>query len=132
MSTLKHSVSENKAKQLTSHYEKKKDSILKKRFHGKAVLPTCETFDRGAFDELLSQDGCVGVRIYYGMDKEQEVKLVVVGVDKDDQDILAPNSDLKKVKGDDKAEEPAFAFLSSLRCPPDCPPPPPPPPPDET
>ena len=127
MSTLKHSVSENKAKQLTSHYEKKKDSILKKRFHGKAILPTSETFDRAAFDQLLSQDGCVGVRIYYGMDEESNVKLVAVGVYKDDQDILTSKSNLKKAKGDNIADEPVFALSDGLRCPPFCPPPPPPP-----
>jgi len=131
MSTLKHSVSSDKAKQLTSHYEKNKDSILKKRFHGKAILPTCETFDRAAFDQLLSQEGCVGIRIYYGMDKESNVKLVVVGVDEKDQDMIGSNSKMKKIKSIEIIDEPVLALSDGLRCPPNCPPPPPPPPPDE-
>ena len=131
MSTLKHSVSQDKVKQLTSHYEKNKDSILKKRFHGKTILPTCETFDRSAFDQLLSQDGCVGIRIYYGMDKESNVKLVVVGVDEKDQDMVGSNSKMEKIKSVEITDEPVLALSDGLRCPPYCPPPPPPPPPDE-
>jgi len=131
MSTLKHSVSQDQVKKLTSHYEKKKDSILKKKFHGKAILPTCETFDRRAFDQLLSQDGCVGIRIYFGMDEESNVKLIVVGVNEKDHDMVGSNSKMKAIKSDDKTEESVFAFSNALRCPPYCPPPPPPPPPDE-
>ena len=131
MSTSKHSISQDKVEKLTSKYEKNKDSILKKKFHGKAILPTCETFDRAAFDQLLSQDGCVGVRIYFGMDEESNVKLVVVGVDKHNHDTISSNSKHKKVKNDETTEEPVLAFSDGLRCPPYCPPPPPPPPPDE-
>ena len=131
MSTLKHSISQDKVKQLTSHYEKNKTAILKDEFHGTAILPTCETFDRAAFDKLLAQDGCVGVRIYYGMDEDLNVNLVVVGVNEKDHDIRPSASSLKKVKNDDMIDEPVLALASGLRCPPYCPPPPPPPPPDE-
>src|SRR6187551_3716740 len=131
MSTLNHSVSQDKVKKLTSHYEKKKDSILKKKFHGKAILPTSETFDRAALDQLLSQDGCVGIRIYFGMDEESNVKLVVVGVDEKNHDMVGSNSKMKTIKGIEIIDEPVLALSDGLRCPPNCPPPPPPPPPDE-
>jgi hypothetical protein len=127
MSTLKHAVSLNKAKQLTSHYEKNKAKILKDEFHGKATLPTSETFDRAAFDAILAKEGCVKIRIYYGMDEDLQVKLVVVGVDENDQDISTSNAN-KKSKNQDIKDEPVFAFSDSTRCPPNCPPPPPPPP----
>ncbi len=51
-------------------------------------MPTCETFDRAAFDALLAQPGCTGVRIYLGMDDENQVKLIVVGVNEKGCDIL--------------------------------------------
>jgi hypothetical protein len=131
MST-KHSISLARVKELTSHYAENKTKILKDEYHGNGTLPTCETFDRAAFDQLLAQEGCVGIRIYYGMDEESNVKLAVVGVDENDQDIRQSASNLRKVKNDDTIDEPVFALSDSLRCPPYCtPPPPPPPPPDE-
>ena len=130
MSTLKHSISQDKLQELTSHYQKNKNNILKEEFHDKATLPTCETFDRAAFDQLLAQEGCVGIRIYYGMDEESNVKLVAVGVDENDQDILKANSNINQIKSAE-TDEPVFALSDGLRCPPYCTPPPPPPPPDE-
>lgn len=127
MSTLKHSVSPDIVKQLTTNYEKSKNKILKEEFQAGVTLPTSETFDRAAFDQLLSQKDCVGIRIYYGMDEESNVKLVVVGVNKNEQDLLTLNS-YPTIKGEKTTEEPVVAFTSGLRCPPDCPPPPPPPP----
>jgi len=39
--------------------------------------------------DLLAQTGCVGLRIYYGIDSETGSKeIVVVGVDEDENDIL--------------------------------------------
>jgi hypothetical protein len=129
MST-KHSISLDRLKELTTRYEKNKTKILKDEFHGNGTLPTCETFERAAFDQLLAQEGCVGIRIYYGMDENLDVKLVVVGVDENDQDIRPSSFDLRKIK--DETDEPVFALASGTRCPPDCaPPPPPPPPPNE-
>jgi hypothetical protein len=127
MST-KHSISLARLKELTTHYEKNKTKILKDEYHGNGTLPTCETFDRTAFDQLLAQEGCVGIRIYLGMDEDLNVKLIVVGVDGNNQDIRQSTSNLRKVKNDNTIDEPVFAFSDSLRCPPDCPPPPPPPP----
>ena len=127
MST-KHSISPDRLKELTNRYEENKTKILKDEYHGNGILPTCETFERAAFDQLLAQEGCVGIRIYYGMDEESNVKLVVVGVDENDQDIRQSASNLRKVKNDNAVNEPVFALSDSLRCPPYCPPPPPPPP----
>jgi hypothetical protein len=129
MST-KHSISLDILKELTTRYNKNKTKILKDEFHDNGTLPTCETFDRAAFDQLLAQEGCVGIRIYYGMDEDLQVKLVVVGVDENDQDIRQSTSNLRNVKTNDAIGEPVFAFSDSSRCPPDCPPPPPPPPPE--
>ena len=63
------------------------------------------------------------------MDEKSNVKLVAVGVDKSDQDIVSSNSKLKNVnKKEETTDQPVFAFSGTSRCPPDCPPPPPPPP----
>jgi hypothetical protein len=129
MST-KHSISLDILKELTTRYNKNKTKILKDEFHDNGTLPTCETFDRAAFDQLLAQEGCVGIRIYFGMDEDLDVKLVVVGVNENDQDIRPATSNLK-MRNVDTTDEAVFAFSDSVRCPPYCTPPPPPPPPDE-
>ena len=127
MSTTKHSIAVDKATELTSRYEKNRNKILKEEFKGKDILPLSETFDRASFDQLLSQEGCVGVRIYFGMDEKQEVSLVLRGVDKDGQDIYPANNTTRALKKSTLIEEPVLALAFGTRCPPDCPPPPPPP-----
>lgn len=117
MSTSKHSISLNKAKQLISEYRKGKKKILKDEFHNKAVLPDSETFERGAFDSLLAQEGCVAVRFYYGMDEENNVKLVFVGVNADNEDIIP-----LPTMTDEFSNNTLQLYNSASRCPPECPP----------
>lgn len=131
MSTAKHAISLDKATELTSRYEQKRNQILKEEFKEKDILPLSETFDRASFDQLLSQDGCVGIRIYFGMDDKQEVSLVVRGVDEKNQDIYPAKSTTRSLKNSSVLGEPVFALASGTRCPPYCTPPPPPPPPNE-
>ena len=131
MSKLKHAISLDRAQQLTSYYEKNKSKILKDEFTYKDTLPVSETFDRAAFDQLLSQEGCVGIRIYLGMDEKHEVSLVLRGINEKNEDISALTSKTKKAENSSIDEEPVFALSSGIRCPPNCTPPPPPPPPDE-
>jgi hypothetical protein len=38
--------------------------------------------------ELLEQDNCVGVRIYYGLDENGEQNLVFVGADENENDLV--------------------------------------------
>jgi hypothetical protein len=46
-------------------------------------------FGRDALIALLEQTGCVGIRIYYGMDPDTGRKeLVLVGADSDENDLL--------------------------------------------
>jgi hypothetical protein len=79
------------------------------------VLPICETFKRNAFDDLLSQDGCVGIRFYLGMDDEFKVVLVAVGVNENDEDMLPVSEDF--LTDENKILE------NGYRCPTTCPPP---------
>ena len=45
-------------------------------------------FLRGELDDLLAQPGCSGLRFYYGRDKDGMDTLILVGVDKDGNDIV--------------------------------------------
>ena len=45
-------------------------------------------FRREAFEEILKQPGCTGIRFYYGVDDKGEPSLVLVGVGQDDNDMV--------------------------------------------
>ena len=44
-------------------------------------------FPRAVFDQLLAQDRCAGIRIYYGREVDSKSTLVLVGVDADGNDM---------------------------------------------
>jgi hypothetical protein len=44
-------------------------------------------FRREAFEEILKQPGCTGIRFYYGVNDKGEQSLVLVGVDSKDNDM---------------------------------------------
>ncbi len=74
-------------------------------------------FDRIAFDTLLAQPGCAGVRIYLGMNDDHGWTYVMVGTDGNGKDIVsaAGRSGVANDGGDGGyiAEEPE-------PCPPNC------------
>lgn len=41
------------------------------------------------FNSILDQSGCVGIRIYYALDENDEKQLVLVGVDSDGNDMAS-------------------------------------------
>lgn len=51
------------------------------------TLPICETFDKDDVEKLLAQPNCNGLRAYLGLDENDKVILVLVGVNENDEDI---------------------------------------------
>jgi hypothetical protein len=49
--------------------------------------PGAFTFGRAAFDALLAQEGCVGIRIYLGRGEDGATTLVMVGTDASGADL---------------------------------------------
>jgi hypothetical protein len=98
------------AADMTSTYRSEKENILSSSFQGQNILPVCETFDRGQIDDILAQNGCVSLRIYYGMDSNSKVHAILVGADSNDADIIFPGTDDSLVAED------------GARCPTQCPP----------
>ena len=45
-------------------------------------------FKREAFERILNQTGCAGIRIYYGMHPDGQPALVLVGVDQYGEEML--------------------------------------------
>lgn len=73
-------------------------------------LSLTETFSAEAFRKLLDQPGCVGVRIYYGMNEDLKICAILVGVDAQDRDMVGA------LKG---GEEDVIIELGKF-CPPFC------------
>jgi len=98
--------------EMTRLFRAKKEKILDPEFRNIGILPTCETFDKSAFELLCKLESCKGIRIYCGMDSDFRVKMVICGVDADDNDIYlnVPDSEDQKV------------IDSGVRCPAFCPP----------
>lgn len=87
-----HSISLDEATKMTKRFREQKDTIMKEEHRGKHLIPHCESFDREAFDRLLQNENCKGVRIYYGMkDDEHRLHAIVVGFDAEGKDILPVN-----------------------------------------
>jgi hypothetical protein len=65
----------NTAADLTANYRNANPNGLKARFFGKDIL-----------NQILAQDGCMGIRIYFGLDAANEAQLVIVGADANEND----------------------------------------------
>jgi hypothetical protein len=109
-------ISLQQAIDMTTLFRDQKDKLVHPDLIGKDILATCETFDRAAFDQVLSQTGCLKLRIYSGLTPGLQLRTIIVGVNDKDEDML-PAADVSvSGKGDIIIEE-------GTVCPPVCPPP---------
>ncbi len=72
-----HQITLEEASALTARY----------RATANAADAKAEYFGKDALISLLSQNACVGVRIYYGVDENNVKKLVLVGVNAEGNDM---------------------------------------------
>lgn len=101
---------------LISNFGSQKESMLVDNLQDSDTLPVCETFDRAAFDIILGDTNCTGIRIYLGMDENSKVRLIVVGVNSSDEDIMIPDTHPSNPSDVDCVVE------NGTRCPTTCPP----------
>ena len=110
-----HSIGLDEAKKMTKRFREQKDSIMRDEHKGKHLIPHCESFDREAFDKLLQNENCKGVRIYYGMrENDQQINAIIVGFDADGKDLLPVEN--KVMDGTDP-----IIVDQGLPCPTNCP-----------
>lgn len=96
------------AKDMTELYRAEKENILADEYKEQNILARCETFDKSQFTDILNQEACAAIRIYYGMDANLKVHAIIVGVDDNNADLLPSGNELIIEEGS--------------RCPEDCPP----------
>lgn len=68
---------------MTARYRDQFPDELKGHFFGKDIL-----------NDILNQEGCMGIRMYYGIDKRGEKALVIVGADADQNDMTELVADI--------------------------------------
>ena len=113
-----HFISLNRGIEMTSLFRAEKENVLATAFQNEDILPVCETFNRSDIDTLLAKQGCEALRVYLGMDESLRIKLLLVSVNGNAEDILPVQSTIGPDSNDDDdiVEE-------GQRCPPACPPP---------
>jgi hypothetical protein len=73
-----HYISLEAASELTKNYRDAEEyGDIKGGFFGKTTI-----------QRILDQEGCVGIRIYYGQDEDGTPKFVLVGVEENEDDII--------------------------------------------
>ncbi|WP_188556856.1 hypothetical protein [Hymenobacter glacieicola] len=88
-------------------------------------------FSRATLEAILAQPNCAGIRLYYGRDEQNERRLILVGTDGEDQDLLATASSLESIPDElmVSSSAPAESSLDSVAstqieigtpCPPSC------------
>ncbi len=110
-----HFISLQTAIDMTDLYRSEKENILDAAYRHQGILALSETFNRAAIDALLNEQGCAGIRIYYGMDEGLKVHAILVAVDENNADILP--TQVAMLQGGDKV-----IVEEGQRCPDICPP----------
>lgn len=97
---MSHLISLTEAIAMTSLYRQERENILASQYRNQNILPIAEGYDRSAFDTVLAQTGCAGLRIYYGMSEDLKVHAIIVATDIDGKDLL-PASNLLSEEEDE-------------------------------
>lgn len=124
-----HRIPLDKAKEMARRYLAKKKEILKPEYAGQNILIDCETFNRDAFDSILAQKDCAGIRIYFGMDENSSLRAIIVGVNSKNQNILPQSmvspTPTASISADSLAGPDPDGYIAEdgVICPPNCPPP---------
>lgn len=112
---MSHIISLQEAIAMTDRYRQNRETIIDSQYQNQNILASSESFDRAPFDSLLEQDGCTGLRIYYGMDENLKVHAIIVGVNENDEDMVSASASLLNDPED-------ILIDKGVRCPEICPP----------
>lgn len=116
-----HFISLEKAKKLKNNFKEKKNQLIDPKIPSTDVIPDSETFDRVAIDRLLALPGCVGIRIYTGLDEEYKIRLILVGVNDQGEDLIIPGTNTESLTTSTILPTSGEVVEEGLRCPPVCP-----------
>lgn len=115
-----HRITLDRALEMTARYKANMDIIISPDMANQNILAICETFRKDELIAYLSQDFVYSIRIYYGMSEDLQIHAIVLGADKDGNDILPIQPNHLHPPGDGEDGE---LFEDAVRCPTYCPPP---------
>ncbi|RYY67644.1 MAG: hypothetical protein EOO12_00350 [Chitinophagaceae bacterium] len=104
---MNHEIDLQTAIDMTTRYRGALQKLLNPDFQG--AMPLSETFDISAFQTLMEQNPAK-IRIYYGMQEDNSIHAVLVGVDANDNDMFPGQPEDGKI------------MENGTRCPLACPP----------
>jgi hypothetical protein len=104
------------ATEMANDYINDHESILKTEYQGQNILCNSETFIKAQVQTLLDKEGCVAIRVQYGMDASKKVHAILVAVDENNEAIVPTASNASLV--DDSNE---YTLEMGQRCPEECP-----------
>lgn len=87
---INHVITTTQAVTMTQRFNTNADSL--RQGHLAAVsglLPFHETFNLKAIDDLICQPNTIGLRVYLSMDENRKLRLVLVGVDPEGNDLIS-------------------------------------------
>ncbi len=102
-------ISITQARQMISLFKELKPGLLSPGYP-QSTLPNCETFSKSELEHIFEVTGCQQFRVYSGMDENNQVRSIIVGVNDDGVDIVPED-------GEDN-----LILISDERCPDICPP----------
>ena len=132
---INHFIDRAEAKRLITNYQEMQYELvnpnLVKAQKEYGVLPTWEAFNEKSILAILAQPGCEGIRIHYGLKKEDKsgeivpmVVAVLVGVDKEGNSmwgaaaVTKPAAKMQVMATERGAGDEGVILEDSQRCPP--------------
>ncbi|HEX6332845.1 MAG TPA: hypothetical protein VFZ78_01385 [Flavisolibacter sp.] len=100
---MSHYITLREAATMTTNYLEKREAILDDQYQGRDILAKHETFDATTVRTILDQDGCAGFRVYFGMDTDSKVHVILVGVNEANEDMLPADMDAPNTQIAEKA-----------------------------
>jgi hypothetical protein len=105
---MPHEIPLQTAIDMTTTYRSNVQKMMAQGYEG--AMPLSETFDISAIDALMKQNP-TQIRIYYGMNDDNSIHAILVGVDENGNDMFPGQP------------ESGAIMERALRCPMTCPPP---------
>ena len=78
-----HSITKTEATAMIERFLANKADLLSGKLDKVETMPNSESFDMAAIVDLTKVTDAVAVRIYYGMNAEKQVKLILKSLDED-------------------------------------------------
>jgi hypothetical protein len=88
LNAINHDITLVQAQTMIGNFTAVRESMLASGFQNNGTMPIYETFNLAAISKLICQPTAIGFRVYTGMDDENQIRFILVGVDPDGKDIL--------------------------------------------